>query len=171
MQGIFWSSPGDAEALGDMKTPGVECDGLSRATWGHLKEMPTYTRKTGKLEKVGALGTEGWLELAGEKRCWGCEEDRGCKDTCSTKEIYMCKVPGRIKTHLWRMKSSPWLQSSVGIICGERRTWRRGWSICWCTAGRVVYSVGCEDRGEPPGHPAIQNPGPTSRDSSRAKTS
>lgn len=81
--------------------------------------MPTYTRKTGKLEKVGAVGTEGRLELAGEKRCWGCEEDRGCKDTCSTKEIYMCKVPGRIETHLWRMKSSPWLQSSVGISVGR----------------------------------------------------
>ena len=133
-----------------MKTPGVECDVLSRATWGHIKEMPIYTRKTGELEKVGALGPEGCLELAGVKRCWGCREDRGCKDTRSTKEIHMCKVPGKRKTCSWRMKRSPWLQSSAGIICGERRTWRRGWSSCRCPAGRAVYS---EDRREPPSHP------------------
>ena len=38
--------------------------------------MPIYTRKTGELEKVGALGPEGCLELTGVKRCWGCREDK-----------------------------------------------------------------------------------------------
>lgn len=112
MQGIFWSSPRDAEALqGTWRPLEWGLDGLSRATWrAHKRDQPIL----GRQESWKKWGHWGWrMVRIGRCRCWGCGRIEVAK-THVPQEIYICKSPRRRQTCLWRMKSSPWLQSSAG---------------------------------------------------------